>query len=98
VGVLLDWKRCPGREDRADLRERLTAGLMQALRRNEVDVVVLNDAPPEFGRAIVTLGRRVFLADPEVDHAYVRDVQIRAADLLPWLRRMHRIKLEAIRR
>jgi predicted nucleotidyltransferase len=98
VGVLLDWKRCPGREDRADLRERLSAGLIHALRRNEVDVVVLNDAPPELGRAIVTLGRRVFLADPEVDHAYVRDVQIRAADLLPWLRRMRRIKLEAIRR
>jgi hypothetical protein len=61
-----------------------------------VDVVVLNDAPPQFGRRIVTCGLRVVCADPEADHAFVRDVQLRAADLEPFLRRMRRLKLDAI--
>jgi hypothetical protein len=50
------------------------------------------------GRAIVTKGLRVFVRDAEADHAYVRDVQLRAADLAPWLRRLRRRKLEALRR
>jgi hypothetical protein len=43
-------------------------------------------------------GRRLFCTDPEADHVYVRDVQLRAADLQPWLERMARIKLDALRR
>jgi hypothetical protein len=34
-------------------------------------------------------------ADPEADHAYVRDAQLRAADVEPFLRRMRRIELDA---
>jgi hypothetical protein len=60
--------------------------------------VVLNDAPPSFGRHIVTRGRRVSCADPEADDAFRRDVQLRAADLEPFLRRMRRLKLEALAR
>jgi hypothetical protein len=36
---------------------------------------------------------RVFCADPEQDHALVRDVQLRAADLDPFPRRIRRLKL-----
>jgi hypothetical protein len=61
-------------------------------------VVVLNDAPPLLGRRIVIKGRRVFCADAEADHAFVRDVQLRAADLEPFLRRMGQLKLDALRR
>jgi len=61
-------------------------------------VVVLNDAPPLLGRHVVTTGRRLLCTDAEADHAYVRDVQLRAADLEPWLQRMARIKLDALRR
>jgi hypothetical protein len=32
-----------------------------------------------------------------IDHEYVRDVQLRAADLEPWLVRMRALKLRAIR-
>lgn len=54
--------------------------------------------PPHLGRGIVTLGQRLFCADPEADHAYVRDVQLRAADLEPFLRRTRRVKLSALAR
>lgn len=58
----------------------------------------MNDAPPLLGRRIVTEGRRVLCADPEADHACVRDVQIRAADLEPWIPAYGRRKLAAMTR
>lgn len=98
VGVLLDRARLPDAGSRFDWRVRATSDLIGALSMNEVDLVVLNDVPPELGRAVVTRGVRVFCGDAERDHAFVRDVQLRAADLAPWLERMRRIKLEALLR
>jgi len=97
VGVLLDWTRYPSAALRFAARVRLAGELPSAV-RSPADVVILNDAPPGLGRAVVTHGLRVFVSDSELDHAFVRDVQLRAADLDPWLRRMRRIKLDAIRR
>lgn len=45
---------------------------------------------------IVTTGKRLTCANREIDHAFVRDSQLRAADLEPFLRRMRDIKLRAI--
>jgi len=98
LGVLLDRRAHSTREARFDERVRLTAWTIGALHRNAVDVVVLNDVPPGLARHIVTTGRRVFCRDPEVDHAFVRDVQLRTADLAPFLRRARRIKLDALAR
>lgn len=98
VGVLLDRSRYPEARDRFEARVRLGSALIGVTHRNEVDVVILNDAPPLLGRRIVTEGRRVQCADPEADLRYRRDVQLRACDLEPFLRRMRRIKLEALGR
>jgi predicted nucleotidyltransferase len=97
VGVLLDRAVFPSAEERMEVRISLGSELVDVLDTNDVDLVILNDAPPELGRAIVTRGRRVYCADAEADHAYVRDVQLRAADLAPWLRRVRRVKLDALR-
>lgn len=97
VGVLLDHALHPTRRERFDLRLRLIGRLGAELGR-EADVVILNDAPPELGRRIVREGERLQCADPELDHAYGRDVQLRAADLQPFLDRMRRIKLAALAR
>ena len=72
--------------------------LARALGTDDIDVVVLNDAPPMLGRRIVTTGRRVYCADDAATHAFVRDVQLRAADLAPFLRRTRRTKLDALGR
>jgi predicted nucleotidyltransferase len=98
LGALASWGAYPSRRDRFELRVRLGSELIAVLHRNQVDVVILNDAPPLFGRHIITHGRRIFLGDPAADHAYVRDVQLRAADLEPFLRRMRAIQLEALAR
>jgi predicted nucleotidyltransferase len=98
LGVLLRWKDCPTARDRFEERLRLSGLSNEALKGREVDVVVLNDAPPGLGRRIVTQGQRLFCADAEADRAYVRDVQLRAADLEPFLRHAARLKLRALGR
>jgi predicted nucleotidyltransferase len=98
VAVLLRWDVYPTSRERFEARLRLITDFATALGRHDVDLVVLNDAPPLLGRHVVTTGRRLLCTDSEADHAYVRDVQLRAADLEPWLQRMARIKLDALRR
>lgn len=98
LGVLARWDRHPTPRDRFELRVQLGSDLIPVLGQNEVDVVILNDAPALLGRRIVYEGKRIFLGDPAVDHAFIRDVQLQAADLQPFLERMNRIRLEALTR
>jgi hypothetical protein len=98
VGVLLDWKAFPDAAARFDEGMRLGTALIAALHRNDVDLVILNDAPPQFARHVLTTGRRVFCRDAEADHAFLRTTLSRAADLEPFLRRTRRLKLAAIKR
>lgn len=97
VGVVVDRAAAPTAADRFDLRVRIASELIAVTGRNQVDVAVLNDVPPGFARAVVTRGVRIYCRDPEGDRNFVRDVLLRAADLDPFLRRMSRIKLEALR-
>jgi predicted nucleotidyltransferase len=98
VAVLLDRDVYADEQQRFEARLRLIGDVGAAVGSNSVDLVVLNDAPPSLARAIVTRGRRLFCNDSEADHGFVRTTLLRAADLEPWLQRMRRIKLDAIRR
>ena len=96
IGVLMNREVLPTRKQRFEASLLLGTRLGAALSTERVDLVVLNDAPPLIARRIVVDGRRIFCREPETDHAFVRDVQLRAADNLPFLDRMRRIKLEAL--
>jgi predicted nucleotidyltransferase len=100
LGALLDRSKLPTARDRFERRLELITEFGDALGVGavRVDVVVLNDAPPLLGRRIVNEGRRVFVRDPDADHAYRRDVQLRAADLEPFVTRTRRVALDALRR
>jgi predicted nucleotidyltransferase len=98
IGVLLSRTTHPTAGDRFEARVRLTSALIAALHVNAIDVVVLNDTPPGLARRIAVTGRRVYCADAAADHAFVRDVQLRAADLEPFLRQTRRSKLAALAR
>jgi predicted nucleotidyltransferase len=98
VGVLLHREFNPDPAGRFRLRLRLSSSLTSVLGGRTTDVVILNDAPPGFARRIVTEGRRILCTDEGKDHAFVRDVQLLAADLEPFLRRMRKVKLEAMGR
>ena len=97
VGVLLDRSVFPSSRDRFEKRLALISDFERGLKGRMVDVVILNDAPPQLARHVVTRGRRIHCSDPEADHAFLRDVQLRAADIEPFLRRMRMIKLRSIR-
>ncbi|MBA3887275.1 MAG: nucleotidyltransferase domain-containing protein [Acidobacteria bacterium] len=96
VALLLDWGLYPDRRARFEARLRAHARLGPALGRDDLDIVVLNDAPPLFARAIVTTGHRVVSAEPETDRAFRRDTLLRAADLAPFLARARRRLLHAL--
>lgn len=98
LGLLLDRTLLPTAEARFAERVRVSAWAVGVLHHNAVDVVVLNDAPPHLSRRIVYTGQRVFCRDVDADRDFVRDVQLRAADLEPFLRRTRRIKLDALAR
>jgi predicted nucleotidyltransferase len=93
LGILLDRAVYPSERERFEFRVVAGSRLSDLLGR-PADVVILNDAPPELARAIVK-GKRIHCADEEADHAFVRDAQLRAADIAPFLRRMREIKLAA---
>ena len=97
LGFLLDRSVHPGERQRFDVRVDLASLLNIPGIPGDVDIVILNDAPPLLARRIVTEGRRLFCADHEEDHAFVRNTQLRAADLIPFLRRTRRTKLERLR-
>jgi len=97
LGVLFDRARLPGAASRRDEAERLRSAAMEALRLNRVDVVVLNDAPPELAKTVVHQGTRLLCRAPALDHAFQRDAQLRYADLRPFLERTRRLKLQALR-
>ncbi len=98
IGVLLYRSRYATSRERFAERVRLTSWFMGVLGANAVDVVMLNDAPPQLGRRIVTHGQRLYCTDCQLDHEFVRDVQLRAADIEPFLRRARRVKLQALER
>jgi len=81
VAVLLDTGLFPDRKSRSQLRLTLASDLTHALREHHVDVVILNDAPTTLGKKIVVGWPRVFCVDPDADHAFVRDIQLQAADM-----------------
>ena len=69
-----------------------------AHRESDVDVAVLNDAPPELAAGVVSRGRRLYCTDEAVDHAFVRTALLRHADIRPFLDRTRRVKLGALLR
>lgn len=98
LGFLLDWERQPTRRDRFEVELQLTGMLPGLLGVPRVDAVILNDAPPLFGRRIVREGERLVCNDEETDRAFLRDIQLKAADLQPFLEKMAWRKLEALAR
>ena len=97
IALLVDRAAYPAAADRFDLRLTASVVLRRATGR-EVDLVILNDAAPQFARSILTRGQRLLSNDPQQEHAHLRMVLSRAADLEPFLRRTRAVKLQSLER
>ena len=98
VAVLLDYGAFPDRTSRAHAAIALGSALIAVVHRNEVDVVILNDAPPELAAAVVTSGIRLHCVDADAERAFTRNALLRYADIRPFLERTRRLKLQALAR
>lgn len=98
LGVVLSYAEYPTSRDRFEAGLQLRGTLQAVIGVAPLDLVVLNDAPPGLAAAVLTGGQRIYCSDLEVDHAFRRDSQLRAADLAPFLRRTAALKRESIRR
>jgi predicted nucleotidyltransferase len=96
VGIVFDHVTLPDRAARARRALQLAPQLIAATHCNRVDVVALDDAPPELAARVISEGVRIVCADAEADHAFVRRTLLLAADQAPFLRRVRRLKLGAI--
>src|SRR5712664_1151807 len=97
VAVLFNHAAVPDCRERGRRAVRLSTHLVAQTHCNAVDVVVLNDAPPELAVAAAS-GLRLHCADPERDHAFRRTVMSRLADLRPFFDQTRRLKVEALAR
>src|SRR5262245_8581186 len=97
VGLLLDRKVYRTPADRFEARLRLAGRLGAAVAR-DVDLVILNDSPPQLGRHIMTRGLRLMISNASADHDFLRMVLSRAADLEPFLSSTRRLKLVSLAR
>lgn len=95
IALLLDRETLPTVADRFGLRLSAIAALGDRLGA-PTDIVVLNDLPPLFAREIVLRGVPVAIYDDTLDHAFRRDVQLRAADIEPFIESHRRRLLEAL--
>lgn len=96
VAVLLDRTLLATRGGRRAFADQVATRLADATHQDRVDVVVLNDAPPELAVQVLDTGILVRKADPEATRAFGRDARLRLADLRPFLDRTRRVKLKAI--
>lgn len=92
IGVLVDPKAVP--RDRLKYRLRLIRDLGGALERFDVDVVIMNDAPPALAQNIIARGKLVFERSRAARIAF----QIRTMNLFLDTEPMRRLYLKALKR
>lgn len=86
---------CTG-EDAFDLRVQVASDLVSVLHCNDVDVLILNEAPPLLAARVLREGIPVYRQDEEALRAFTVDRLLRAADLRPFLERHEKTLLRSL--
>lgn len=98
VAILVDRGHYPTRLDRSELRVALISDLIGAVHENDVDLVILNDLPPRFARAIIHDGIVLHRNDANADARFATVVQGMAADLDITIRKFAPLLKEALQK
>ena len=87
-----------GSQELFDLRLDLIGGLMERLACNDVDVILLNQAPLALSYRVLRDGRLVYCRDEQVRIEYQAGIVSRYLDFKPVIERHERAILERARR
>jgi uncharacterized protein len=96
VALLLEGE--PSAQECFQARLAVTGALMDLLRRDDVDVVVLNEAPPALAFRVIRDGVLLYSRSDVVRREYVARVTIEYLDFQPCLALYERAVLERARR
>ena len=96
VAVLLDHAAYRTLGDRLMFRARLGSDLIHVTGNNQVDVLLMNEAPPPLNRAILEVGISLLVTDEATLAEFSRVTVSRALDLQPWLEKWRREQMRRI--
>lgn len=96
VALLLDHAFYAALDDPLAYRAGLASRLIGELHINEVDVVLLNEAPPGLAKSVIDQGLELVVADRAASNDFAALTLSRAADLAPWLSKWRREHLRRI--
>lgn len=96
VAVLLQGN--PDQDTCFDMRLEVIGGLMEVLDTNDVDVLILNQAPPALGYAVLRDGILIFGRDEQTRIEFYLQTVNAYLDFKPVLKRHERAILERARR
>jgi predicted nucleotidyltransferase len=92
IAVLVDSSRL--RPDSLKYRLRLMSEIASALGRSDIDLVLLNEAPPELAQNVLSGGRRIFERSRSARVAF----QVRTLNLFMDTEPMRRLYLQYLKR
>src|SRR5262245_36660975 len=92
IGILVDSRMM--RRNPLKYRLQLIADLGSALKRSDVDVIVMNEAPPALAQNIITKGKLIFERSRSARVAY----QVRTLNLFLDTEPMRKLHLQSLKR
>lgn len=96
VALLLDRASYVALDDPLAHRADIASRLIGELHLNEVDVVLLNEAPPGLAKEVIDEGIELVVVDRAALDDFTALTLSRAADLAPWLAKWRREHLRRI--
>lgn len=96
VALLLDRGSYIALDDPLAYRADIASRLIGELHMNEVDVLLLNEAPPGLAKEVIDEGIELVVADRAALNDFTALTLSRAADLAPWLAKWRREHLRRI--
>lgn len=85
IDIAVYFSRNIFRNDYFDLRIKIMGELIDMLKRNDVDFVVLNEAPPLLGHRILKEGKLIFCQDKKENLDYEVRAVLNYLDWKPYL-------------
>jgi predicted nucleotidyltransferase len=90
IDIAIYFDKTVAREEQFDLRLQVLGGLTDLFRTDDVDVVVLNEAPPLLAHRVLKYGQLLFCVDDRTRVAFETSAVLKYLDWKPYLEKYTR--------